>query len=607
MAKSNTARIYIPITKIDVDTRTVYGRITDETKDAAGEVCDYLTSAPLFRAWSANVLAKTTAAGQEPSKGNVRVMHGLHVAGKLDELDCDDTTKAIDCAAKIVDDGEWEKCQTGCYTGFSLGGTLIGKKWKDPDTGGMRYTVDPVEVSLVDVPCNPSATFTMVKAGGASEDITFKVAPGLAPANADAEDEAPGPEALVERTPPTAEEVARVAGDLAKAAGKPETAFAEFIDAAIAKIAAEAPAPVAETDPPVVEEKVEAPEVNLAEVMALAQVWRTSDGKTFTAKQEASAHAADLVVQAKAATDPVARALAKAAGALEPTPEPKAEGAGLDFDRDRLNKLSAALTLIRTKYADTVVIKGLYSVSRLASLLESLGWLTSDVTWERNYEGDNSSIPEGLAAALSQLGNCLCDMAEEEVAELIASLQDAGVAVEIIDGDGIVEVIEMARAGVEVAKAGARNSKSDQSRLDAVHDHVVKLGAACDVAKAAKPEGVEQTGDVSEVEILRAEKAEMTRQLETVPGTIEKLVEGMAMLKADLEAFKSSPGPAAPRNALATSTRTITKGQDNAEVTEEGARGLLLRAVGELGQDEVARIVFKEAMSKPAGQLMPTV
>ena len=65
--------------------------------------------------------------------------------------------------AKIVDDNEWKKVEEGVYTGFSPGGRYA-KRWQDG--AYRRYTPDVRELSIVDVPCNPSATFTMVKADG---------------------------------------------------------------------------------------------------------------------------------------------------------------------------------------------------------------------------------------------------------------------------------------------------------------------------------------------------------------------------------------------------------------------------------------------------------
>lgn len=168
------ARVFVPLTKVDEEQRLVYGRITQEVMDKAKEVMDYETSKPFFEKWSNGI----HEASGGLSKGNVRVMHGLVAAGKLTELDFDDADQAIDVCAKVVDDGEWEKVKEGVYTGFSVGGSYE-KKWTetDPETKEKikKYTANPNEVSLVDNPCVPSATFTMFKADGAEEQVQFKV------------------------------------------------------------------------------------------------------------------------------------------------------------------------------------------------------------------------------------------------------------------------------------------------------------------------------------------------------------------------------------------------------------------------------------------------
>ena len=163
-----TATCFVPIYRVDAETRTVYGRLADETPDLTGMIFDYDTSAPLFKTWTDNAM-KTTGG---KSAGNLRVMHGLKVAGKLNEVTFDDVAKTIDIAAEVVDEAEWEMVEKGCYTGFSLGGRYV-KKWKDKtDAKKTRYTVNPFEASLVDLPCIPTATFAMKTANG-EEQVEF--------------------------------------------------------------------------------------------------------------------------------------------------------------------------------------------------------------------------------------------------------------------------------------------------------------------------------------------------------------------------------------------------------------------------------------------------
>jgi len=168
--KSDAAEmnLFIPITKIDEEKRLVYGVVTEESLDKSGEVFDYATSKPFYEAWSGDISKATDG----KSVGNLRVMHTDKVAGKLTQLVFDDENKRIECAAKVIDDAEWRMCLEGAYTGFSQGGRYR-KRWTDVDDV-TRYTVEPVEVSLVDNPCLSTARFSLVKADGTVEAHEFK-------------------------------------------------------------------------------------------------------------------------------------------------------------------------------------------------------------------------------------------------------------------------------------------------------------------------------------------------------------------------------------------------------------------------------------------------
>ncbi|SEJ55886.1 hypothetical protein [Frateuria terrea] len=186
--------IFARMTKVDEAQRTVTGVIANEALDRSGEVFDYDSSKPLFEKWSTGIAKATDG----KSVGNVRVMHSPAVAGVVKQLDMDDDAKAISVCAKIVDDNEWNKVLEGCYTGFSIGGSYA-RKWKGDD-GLQRYTADPVEVSIVDLPCNPDAQFSVIKADGAEELRKF-AASGAEPLakSAEAEPVAKGYNAQAER------------------------------------------------------------------------------------------------------------------------------------------------------------------------------------------------------------------------------------------------------------------------------------------------------------------------------------------------------------------------------------------------------------------------
>jgi hypothetical protein len=232
----STLDLFMPLAKVDLDQRIVQGVATAEAPDRVGEICDYASTKPFFEAWSAEALA---ASGGK-SLGAVRAMHGRVAAGKLTDISFDDEGKRILVAAKIVDDEEWLKVKEGVYTGFSQGGRYV-KRWPDPDTGLTRYTAEPSEISLVDLPCVPGATFEVIKDGvvekrafaaRAAEPSAAPHAPGEPPL-----DEAPGAAAKAApasaETPPAAEApspsdaLAKAASALAQAAQKLERAVAE--------------------------------------------------------------------------------------------------------------------------------------------------------------------------------------------------------------------------------------------------------------------------------------------------------------------------------------------------------------------------------------------
>lgn len=155
----------IPLAKVDEAKRLVYGIVTAEQPDNTGEICDYASSKPYYQRWSAGFAELTDGR----SLGNLRVMHGNVVAGKLTAIDFDDDAAEISICAKITDDNIWSDVLDGVYTGFSHGGKYA-KRWPDPKNPRLtRYTACPVEISIVDSPCLPGATFAIVKADGSME------------------------------------------------------------------------------------------------------------------------------------------------------------------------------------------------------------------------------------------------------------------------------------------------------------------------------------------------------------------------------------------------------------------------------------------------------
>ena len=85
-------RLFLPIGKVDAAKRIVYGTLTAEIPDKAGEIFDYASGKPAVQAWSDEI----KAASNGKSLGNVRAMHSKIAAGKFTDIVYDDANKRID-------------------------------------------------------------------------------------------------------------------------------------------------------------------------------------------------------------------------------------------------------------------------------------------------------------------------------------------------------------------------------------------------------------------------------------------------------------------------------------------------------------------------------
>lgn len=161
--------MFFQLRKIDSFAGTASGVLACEALDHDSEIMDYFKSKPYFQAWSASQFA----ASDGKSKGNVRLQYNGNTAvGKLTSLRFDDARKQIECEASIIDPVAREMLREGVLTGFSIGGQYISKT---PMSGGItRYVANPSEVSVVDRPCLPNATFSSVKADGSEELRKFQ-------------------------------------------------------------------------------------------------------------------------------------------------------------------------------------------------------------------------------------------------------------------------------------------------------------------------------------------------------------------------------------------------------------------------------------------------
>lgn len=173
-----TFQKFMQLTKVDVAKHRIYGVFSAEVVDKSGEVADYDSTKKAFQEWSAE--CQKVSGGK--TMGNVRKMHTAEIAGGVVSLEYDDTNKVISGCVEVKPEIMVE-AEKGWLNGFSIGGSYI-KKWNCPVfKGAKRFTPALSELSVVDNPCVPDATFDalkgfeLVKPDGHVELCKFAVKP----------------------------------------------------------------------------------------------------------------------------------------------------------------------------------------------------------------------------------------------------------------------------------------------------------------------------------------------------------------------------------------------------------------------------------------------
>ncbi len=205
--------------------------------------------------------------------------------------------------------------------------------------------------------------------------------------------------------------------------------------------------------------------------------------------------------------------------------------------------------------------KGMYSVSWLSDILQSLCCLQSDAAYEAAYEQDGSTLPAQLADLVAQTGNVLLQMANEEVGELIAAMKmpDGTPAVEILNAaianSAYASDLKKSAELTDIIKAGARNSIKDKADIQKAHDLLMGLGADC-----ATPEIITEKHDHSEGN-LKIEK--IAGEL----GTLRKSYDSLSKEHADLKK-KFDDMPTVPKAIL----KVVGKTDDATDLNTESAK-----------------------------------
>jgi HK97 family phage prohead protease len=149
-------QFYGNITKVDAEQRMVWGYASTEAVDSDGEI--------IKRS------AISEALEDYMKFANIREMHQPSAVGVAKEAFTDE--KGLYIAAKVVDDDAWAKVAAGVYKGFSIGGKVLER---DPVARKTITKVGLYEISLVDRPANPEATFDVWKVADPSKESSMKL------------------------------------------------------------------------------------------------------------------------------------------------------------------------------------------------------------------------------------------------------------------------------------------------------------------------------------------------------------------------------------------------------------------------------------------------
>lgn len=560
-------RIFVPITKVDVAKRLVYGTLTEEVVDKSGEIFDYASGKESFKAWSDEFAKATDGA----SVGNLRSMHKGIAAGKFTDISFDDKSKRVEGCAKVVDDEEWNKVQEGVYTGFSIGGGYK-KRWADPDNASVtRYTPTISEVSLVDNPCVPTAHFTLIKADGSVEERGFKtVEPEPAPAAPTpinpGSDVRQGWQAKdgsfhVTKAAAIAHNETKAAETVAADAAAPALNALKELDTLVTK---GAPDPETKTDPaPViaVEKTVDEKAADLKKGL-----WHI--GRLCSLIEELNWFASDLVYEAFSEGD----------GSPLPA-ELKATVKSLGETLKRL--VTEEVDELTAAAKDATVLAMGAGLVNVTALTKHLG-----------AEHELTKLLEKGTTKHGKLGKKVLQKAHDCLGKLGTVCKAAAEAAEAAGGDKAEKAV---------------HSRSDQEKLNKAHDLLMEVGAACKMAEpdpddeddeeedgegddAAKAAKVAKAATASrDLNKVVAERDALAKQLAGIAPQIQQLVDRVKKLESE-----PLPGKGAKR-IVAVNKSDEGAGNNGAPLSAEQLAG----HINNLAPEERTRFLMKIALANP--------
>lgn len=443
--------LFAQLIKVDEEHRLVYGRIAQEVTDHSGETMDYATSKPNFEKWSSSM---SLASGGK-NLGNIRAMHGNVAVGKAVELSYHDDENAIDIVGKIIDDNEWEKVLEGVYTGFSIGGKY-GNRWNAD--GLKRYEAVPNEVSLVDRPCIPTATFFDVrKLDGTLQKVAFKSAdevtkPGSKEVSCDY---------MVDGTQDDLKELGKLMTDN-------ELTLQDVI-------AATKPLTVSKFLTSIGYGTTDVTMLGTAGALELCELEKVSAGSEegkkkygdvkfadpknnkYPIENEAHIRAAWVYINkeknaAKYSEEDLAAIRKRIIAAWKDKIDSSGPPSAAKSDTNSTNNEVGAME------------KSIYDVTRLAEVLQSLTYIVQNCCAEAEREMDGSHVPAKLTDIAMSLGEVLKELVVEEVDELKTVLLDAQPVVDapLLMAEGALNDLEK---NLVKDKGGLEDSMNGQTDL----------------------------------------------------------------------------------------------------------------------------------------------
>jgi hypothetical protein len=149
--------------------------------------------------------------------------------------------------------------------------------------------------------------------------------------------------------------------------------------------------------------------------------------------------------------------------------------------------------------------KGMWDVAGLAEVLATLAYACQSLQFEREMEGDESKVPEGIHGVLESLIGVYKELVDEETKELLAACSNIGKiegskTMDKLTAEQLMEKAKGALSHLHAAKAAVTSHhdkmvKMHKSHHDTMHDHIDKCVKAMGGTEAG---GADQPDDEPE-------------------------------------------------------------------------------------------------------------